>query len=679
MKILTRVPFLLAFLVALLPVCSFMNYRLAQDTAAAPGELGDDITLSRDSRGIYTVEADDLENALFATGYLHGRDRGTQLLSIRSRLRRYSRRVPRDIRKKEISLSAILHSNIPHRVTAAMDPETRILLESYAKGVNRGLSERPGSLVFSMLFPGRWSGEDSVGILIMINHLLEAGSNAWVASDAGGRVILAGDPHLDMGSVPGYFYAINLMIRNSDDEAGVRRLTALGPPGIPMFSLASGSSIGWALTSLYFPYVREEIRHWTRTDGGSLVLQSADGSRDVHETGTWHRRGDRLIIRTDDGTTIIASVVSDSMVISYDNPWMHPEYIRYGSLLKMPMAEDVEALADLAAEFSVLPYLFTAGDSSGKIAQFSGFDPLFYRSPRWSVDDLRYIEADSPAFLQNANDIPVFLANYARASGLQPINRYRERAAIITAHLTEPLQEGPMRDFRRWQTDPESIFTPYQEKVFDLVMESFSNQPITQNDLSPPHHDGFTDQRMKGEAELFGIIESMIRGSIDIEPGLRASWRPEEWVGAALLNDPNALREAPLRLDLLSLRQYRHDFASETGLRMVPEFSGADSAETAFASDLPWDRILYGRASRIPFSAPPASSYGLAVHLPDPWNPSGFFSAAARLVGEISPDGEVFLTLPPGQSERLSSSHSRDFVEDWAGGRYYRMEVSGWP
>ncbi len=243
-------------------------------------------TVARDARGVPHISAASWEDAIFLQGYVTAQDRMWQMDGLRRLAAGQLAEVVgpsalnQDRESRRLRLSRIAEAQMK-----TLPPETRAIFAAYARGVNYYLETHRGRLPleFTLLnyTPRPWRIEDSLLAALQMYrmlttswpeeirklHLLEKGtkekveflyparsgtevapgSNAWAISGAhtaGGKPILAGDPHLDW-SIPSPWYLVHL-------KAGDLDVTGASLPGIPAVILGHNRRVAWSVTNLEF-------------------------------------------------------------------------------------------------------------------------------------------------------------------------------------------------------------------------------------------------------------------------------------------------------------------------------------------------------------------------------------------------------------------------------------------
>lgn len=244
------------------------------------------VSVGFDSRGVPHIRARNLEDALFAQGYVTAQDRLFQM----DVLRRYSggdlaeilgeTAVPTDEESRRLRLR-----RIAEQAYATLPPADRAAAAAYARGVNAFISTHLNDLPleFTLLNyqPRPWSVVDTLLIYLhmfrdltstwktdllkrnllaggeadKVNFLFptrtagdfQPGSNAWAISGAhtaSGKPLLSNDPHLEY-SIPGIWYMTHLECPEMD-------VSGVALPGAPGVIIGHNRRIAWGMTNLGF-------------------------------------------------------------------------------------------------------------------------------------------------------------------------------------------------------------------------------------------------------------------------------------------------------------------------------------------------------------------------------------------------------------------------------------------
>ena len=162
----------LLFLVAIgVGVVAFNAYRAVPRDGGtitlAKGAIAKPVTITRDERGVPTIEAGSEDDAYFALGYVHAQDRLFQMELMR---RSGQGRLSEIIGKLGLSVDRYIRTLDLYRRAeadlAGLDPSVQRAFQRYADGVNAWLTQRdrPLPLEFHILWftPESWKPADSL-------------------------------------------------------------------------------------------------------------------------------------------------------------------------------------------------------------------------------------------------------------------------------------------------------------------------------------------------------------------------------------------------------------------------------------------------------------------------------------------------------------------------------------
>lgn len=281
------------------------------------------VEVRRDASGVAYIKATDARDAYFALGFVHAQDRLWQM----DMMRRYGAgRLSEVVGARAIDTDRMMRTlgiyRLAERAVDQVDADTRIALESYAKGVNAFLSSHRGALppefaalgyrpepwkpadslvwgkLMAMQLSGDWRGElfrarlvkrlgrDAVEALfppdagesptIRDSAALappfdsRGASNMWVLAGSHtdtGTPILANDPHLG-ANVPSQWYLARL-------ETPDMVLAGGTAPGVPFMILGHNARIAWGFTSSQADV--EDLFVETEAPGDPSSYQTPDG------------------------------------------------------------------------------------------------------------------------------------------------------------------------------------------------------------------------------------------------------------------------------------------------------------------------------------------------------------------------------------------------------------------
>ncbi len=159
----------LVVLLVLLVAAGFVALRGSLprlDGSVALAGLSAPVHISRDARGVPTLEAATRADLAFATGFLHAQDRFFEMdLSRRLAAGELSELFGTAALRQDRQARLFRFRSVARAVLAQASPEQRTVMDSYARGVNAGLaglSSRPWEYWLLGQTPARWSSEDSV-------------------------------------------------------------------------------------------------------------------------------------------------------------------------------------------------------------------------------------------------------------------------------------------------------------------------------------------------------------------------------------------------------------------------------------------------------------------------------------------------------------------------------------
>ena len=250
------------------------------------------VTVTYDSLGVPTIEAQNEEDLLFAQGYCTAQERLWQM----DGLRRYSAGdlseiVGRAALEADQESRRLRVRHMAEQDYVTMPAKDRVQLAAYARGVNAFIETHRNRLPFEFALlgydPRPWSGVDGIlvglymfrslttswqlklqkrdlmhgadpakieflfptraGTEILPGSDVQPGSNAWTVSgahSASGKPLLSNDMHLEW-SIPGIWYMVHLRAPGLD-VAGVSL------PGVPGVIVGHNQRIAWGFTNLHF-------------------------------------------------------------------------------------------------------------------------------------------------------------------------------------------------------------------------------------------------------------------------------------------------------------------------------------------------------------------------------------------------------------------------------------------
>ncbi len=296
------------------------------------------LQIVRDAYGIPHILAGSERDAWFGLGFVHAQDRFTAMEFARRAGRGRLAEVmgagalPLDRRFRTIG-----YARAADAVAAALDPETRNLLQGYVDGVNAALDSghRPFELLALGVSPEPWTPADSILAIKMMGTLLSgnasteaerarllpqlgehrlrelwrsvdaplAGSNAWAVAgrhSASGKPLLANDPHLRFAA-PSVWYLAHL-------EAPGFRVWGGTLPGIAAVPIGRNAQVAWGMTSVYADVQDLYVETVDPADPGSY--QTPTGSE------PFHVHAETVAVRGDDPVSLTVRSTRHGPVVS---------------------------------------------------------------------------------------------------------------------------------------------------------------------------------------------------------------------------------------------------------------------------------------------------------------------------------------------------------------------------
>ncbi|HYC10947.1 MAG TPA: penicillin acylase family protein [Steroidobacteraceae bacterium] len=137
----------------------------ALDGEIRAGALTAPVRITRDARGVPTIEAQDRRDLAFATGFVHAQDRFFQMdLARRLAAGELAELFGHVALEQDRKTRLFRFRSVARAVIAAASPQQRALLEAYARGVNAGLARlrsRPWEYWVLGATPAPWRPEDT--------------------------------------------------------------------------------------------------------------------------------------------------------------------------------------------------------------------------------------------------------------------------------------------------------------------------------------------------------------------------------------------------------------------------------------------------------------------------------------------------------------------------------------
>lgn len=439
----------------------------SDDTELQIAGLSAPVTIALDQAGIPRIRARTERDAAIALGFLHARDRMFQMEMMRRGAQG---------RLSEIAGSATLRNDRFVRLLglarraeadyAALDGETRGMLEAYAIGVNAWIGERgrfaaPEFLalgapeywqpahsllwakVMGLWLSGNWrtelerarlagalpadrlwdlwpadrsAGRPDVAALSGLDRMLAAipvfgedaplpdtASNAWtVARGAAGAPVLASDPHLGYGA-PILWYLARIELPDGRFVAGGT------VPGVPLVLIGRNADLAWGFTT-------------THSDTQDVFREPESAAR-VVRTETIHVRGEpdvTMEVRETANGPVISDLDemprTDGEVLAVHMANLEPNDTAARGFLALNRARSTAEARVAAALITSPPQNMMVADREGHIAMYlTGRTPLrgagdgsLPGSVPWTgfvpFDELPHVEDPESGVLVNANN-----------------------------------------------------------------------------------------------------------------------------------------------------------------------------------------------------------------------------------------------------------------------------------
>ncbi|MDB5414785.1 MAG: penicillin amidase [Rubritepida sp.] len=687
-----------------------------------------------DEAGIPHIQAANERDAATALGWMHARDRMFQM----DMMRRGA-----EGRVSEIAGVAALRLDRFSRLLglrqraeadfAALDADTRGLLEAYSIGVNQWIADRgrlaapeflalgapefwqPSHSLLWAKIMGLWlssnwrteierarlaavlppehlwdlwpadrsAGRPDVAALADVDRMLAAipvfgedaplpssASNAFtVARGAGGAPVLASDPHLGYGA-PILWYLARIQLADG------RMLAGATVPGVPLLIIGRNNDLAWGFTT-------------TQSDTQDVFVEPASAAR-VVRTETIRVRGEEPVtmeVRETSNGPVVSDLDetprTDGRVLAVRMANLEPNDTAAAGFLALNRAHDIAGARAAAAQISSPPQNLMVADRSGGIAMY-----LVGRTP---------IRAEGDGSLPTPGNRPW--------TGFVPFDEM--------PHVENP-ESGVL-------VNSNNRVSPPEHPVF-LAREWFGDwrfRRIHERLAGPGPHDvaQFASIQMDTLSllarEALPVLKALPRGTgtMGAAQALLADWDGN--IGADL-PQPLIWNAFARRMPMLALRQagvadFRGNAEFLRFLLLEPEASWwcggdcramaalalseavADLAQTHGADPAAW---RWGTAHQALFEHPmlrfipglnrmtglavPVGGDGETVQRQGSRGDStapfdALHGAGLRMVADLSePDG-IFAIIATGQSGNPASSHWGDLLESWRGGVVRRL------
>jgi len=296
----------------------FLYRPLPQTSGSVRAPAARQVTIARDRHGIPHITAHSIEDALFAQGYAMAQDRLWQMdMTRRLATGTLSEVAGRQTLESDLESRRLRIAPLAEEFARRMPPADRAVIAAFARGVNHYIDSARTRLPVEFFLlgydPKPWTVADTVAICLQMHRTLSStwrtelvkgaliedggaelvdalfpllegaefapGSNAWAVDarrSAGGRPILAGDPHLEF-TLPSVWHLAHLKAPGMNVAGGA----LVGVPGI---LIGRNERIAWSMTNLGFDVQDLYIEKLDTHSGRMLYrnrLESARAEREV--------------------------------------------------------------------------------------------------------------------------------------------------------------------------------------------------------------------------------------------------------------------------------------------------------------------------------------------------------------------------------------------------------------
>ena len=400
-------------------------------TAAIAG-LAQGATVELDEHAIPRIRAASMRDAAAVLGYLHARERLFQMDLTRRAAAGELAEIAGDVALSSDRMMRTLGlRQSAERDAAALDPETRAMLEAYASGVNAWIAARGRFAAAEFLLlgaPRAWTVTDSLlwaktmGLYLSANWRTElaraqggrapwpptdttaaphaalspalaetarslaallpafpdpftlpsSASNAWAVDarhSATGAPLLAGDPHLAF-ALPGIWY----LARIDTPEGTLAGATA---PGVPFLVMGHNGRIAWSFTTN-----GADVQDlFIETPAGPNLYQSPEGPRPfvIREERIRIRGREDEILKvreTRHGPVLSDLAAPNGPILSIAMANLAPGDTSAAGLLAVNRAPDRAAAAEAAERINGLVQNMTVADRRGIALYVTGRVPI---------------------------------------------------------------------------------------------------------------------------------------------------------------------------------------------------------------------------------------------------------------------------------------------------------------
>ncbi len=420
---------------------AYLRRSVAQyeGSVAVPGP-GAEIEVLFDARGVPQVYARTDADARFALGWLHASERLFQMeltrRMARGELSEILGAIAADLDEEQRRLGFAWQNA---RDLPSLDASVRAPIEQYLAGVNAWIAQAkplPPEFVILGFKPRPWTVEDVsvVGFyqswfsltlmdkgadyreafaklggdasrlanavhawspaavpLAQAAPKMTKASNSWLVAPAhsvSGAALHASDPHLELSSAPGLWYAVGLHSQEGLNAVGV------SAPGLPSISMGHNGTVSWAFTVAPVDLVDEYWEVIERADSPNPVVRTLEGSLPVivqAETILVKGESPRVarILRTPRGP--VMSMTGDTARVLHWAGFDFPAWSVMQGVSALNSANDFDSFRRVVANLGSLAVNWTFADKQGNIGYQLGA-PIPIRdgydtfTPQWGTD-----------------------------------------------------------------------------------------------------------------------------------------------------------------------------------------------------------------------------------------------------------------------------------------------------
>jgi penicillin amidase len=500
----------------------------------------------------------------------------------------------------------------------------------------------------------------------------QAASNQWAVAatrSAGGRALLANDPHLEL-SLPNLFYRAELLI------AG-RAVRGVGVPGLPGILIGASDDLAWGATASYADQSDWVVVELDPLDAGRYLTPEGSETFAIEsvDVAAGGERAAVELVETRWGPVLAADGLGRPLALKAT--WLAPGGLDL-RILELAFAENVDAALAIIASWSGPALSWTVVDRAGAIGwalngplpRRSGFDgaaPASFADGSHGWQGLNAVPtlAGVPR-LVNANNRPL-PADAAGTLGRIWMRPYRARRIDELLSAAERFSE---RDFLAMQLDTDAFaYEPYRALILELVADDETDPALVRAralaaawngraDLASP---AFNLLQRYYEALLQAVLGPLMRPALAVDPSFVYRWPLADEPLLRLLEERPAHLLAPGNDDWPALLR-RTLVATLTDIERERPLATPWGEINRLAVAHPLAELpLIGRWLRLPAAAQPGSAVSVRVAEP------GRGAVFRLVVSPAAPEAGI-LQMGGGQSGHFLSPTFKSLQDDWTRG-----------